>query len=463
MQYDAVVIGAGPGGYIAAVHLRQLGLKTACIERQEHLGGTCLNIGCIPSKALLHASERFMHFKEDALIHGISIENSDLQLARMVDHKDATVEALTVAVSTLFQKNHVDLIVGSAKIADAHTLVVTKPDGTEVRVSAKAIVLATGSRPIPLPFLPFDEKKVLSSTGALSLKTLPKRMVVVGGGVLGVEMASVYARLGTEVCVVEQLPRICAELDKTLTDRLKQLLEKQNIQFQLNTQVLAAKDLGSKGIELGLRSSSGHERAITTDCVLVAVGRHPNSENLGLSTLKVDMTGRGKVLVDDRFRTAVPSIYAIGDLIEGPNLAHRASYEGRCVAEIIAGKPTRCLYGIIPNVVYTSPEAASVGLTEEAAQELERPLLFGVYHMKANARACISKKTDGIVKVVADRETERILGIHILSAQASEMIGVAVLALARRFTLSDLGSIPFAHPTFSEAIKEACLNALGRV
>lgn len=462
MQYDTVVIGAGPGGYIAAVRLAQLGVKTACIEAEPHLGGKCLNLACIPSKTLLQASEAFQNFLQEAKNHNVEINHEVLDLTAIMKRKNKVIDQLACSVSTLFAENNVDLIVGQAKITDPHTIVATLQDGQVQKIKTNSIVLATGSAPIQLPFLRFDEKKVLSSSGAMSLEKLPKSMIVIGGGAVGVEMASIYSRFGTKVTVIEQMSHICPEIDLSMSNELLRILKKQDISFSLNTQVLSATDLGAKGIEIGVRLPSGQERKMHADVVLVAIGRHPHSYDMGLSKLKVDKTGRGAVIVDDHFRTTVPNIYAIGDLIDGPGLAHRASYEGVQVAEIIAGKAVKLDYSIIPNIIYTSPEVATVGLSVDEAKELERPIKVGKCQLKVNARAEISGETDGFCLVVADSQTERILGVHILAPKASEMIAVAGFALSKRATLKELASLPFAHPTFSEIIKEACLDAMGR-
>lgn len=462
MQYDTVVIGAGPGGYIAAVRLAQLGLKTACIEADPHLGGKCLNMACIPSKALLHASETFQNFLREAERHNVKVGIEALDLAAIMKQKNKVIDELSCAVSTLFSENNVDLIAGQAKIVDPHTIVATLSDGSQQKIKTNSIVLATGSQPIQLPFLRFDEKKVLSSSGVMMLEKLPKTMIVIGGGAVGVEMASIYSRFGTKVTVIEQMSHICPELDLSVANELLRILKKQDISFMINTQVLSATDVGAKGVEIGVRLPSGEERKMTSEVVLVAIGRHPHSFDMGLSKLKVDKTGRGAVIVDDHFRTTVPNIYAIGDLIDGPGLAHRASYEGVQVAEIIAGKAARLDYSVIPNIIYTNPEVASVGLTVDEAKALERPIKIGKCQLKVNARAEISEETDGFCLVVADSQTDRILGVHILAARASEMIAVAVFALAKRATLKEIAELPFAHPTFSEVIKEACLDAMGR-
>jgi len=441
MSYDVAVIGAGPGGYIAAIRASQLGLKTCLFEEMPTLGGTCLNVGCIPSKTLLHASE---HIRLPFDFGAIMAKKSDV------------VAGLADSVAHLCKKYNIELIKARAELAGPHQI-----KAQERVYEAKSIILAAGSEVIGLPFLPFDEKRILSSTGALALDHLPKSMLVVGAGVIGVELASVYARLGTKVTVLEMLPQICTGIDTTLTSQLFTLLQQQNIAFKMDVQVLAGRKLNN-GVELTIREESGDEIAHTAEVVLVAIGRRPRSQDLGVMNLNIDVTPRGAIVVDKNFRTTIPSIYAIGDLIDGPMLAHRASYEACAVAEIIAGQQPKVEYIHIPNIIYTSPELATVGFSEEEARQLTRPIVIGKCAFKANPRARASDTTDGLVKIIGDKETGRILGLHILSSAASEMIHVGVLALAKRMTLAELGDLPFGHPTYSEAIKEAALAALGR-
>ncbi len=457
MTYDLAIIGSGPGGYIAAIRASQLGLKVCIFEAWPCLGGTCLNVGCIPSKTLLHSSELYARFVEEAKLRNVTGENHAFNFPALQSKKTEVVSGLSDAIVHLFKKHNIDVITAHAEVVGPH----------EIRydskiIEAKSIILASGSEPIGLPFLPFDEKKVLSSTGALGLDRVPKSMLVVGGGVIGVELASVYSRLGCHVTVVEMLPTICAGIDTQLASMLQSLLEKQKISFMLNVQVLAGHDLGQEGIELKIRKESGTEQLVTAEVVLVSIGRSPRSQDLGIEHLNIDTTIRGAIVVDKNFRTTVPSIYAIGDLIDGPMLAHRASYEGVAVAEIIAGQSPKIEYMHIPNVIYTTPELATVGMSEDEAKKLNRPILVGKCAFRGNPRARASDDVDGLVKVIADKQTERILGLHILSSHAGEMIEVGVLALYKRMTLSEVGDLPFAHPTFSEAIKEACLHALNR-
>lgn len=449
MDYDVAVIGAGPAGYIAAIRASQLGLKTVVFEGTSQLGGTCLNVGCIPSKTLLHSSDLFVRFRKH--------ESENFDFPAMMAKKSEVVGDLASSVAHLFKKNKIEVVTEWAKLTGPNQIVA---GGKEVR--AKSIILASGSEPIALPFLPFDEKRVLTSTGALSLEKVPKRMLIVGAGVIGVELGSVYARLGSDVTIIEMLPQICTGTDRTLTSLLLSLLKKQNLKFLLNTQVLGAKDHGSRGLELMVQDESGKEQSLQGDVVLIAIGRRPRSQDLGIASLNIDTTPRGAIVVDRKFRTTIASIYAIGDLIDGPMLAHRASYEGVAVAEIIAGLQPKLDYITIPNVVYTSPELATCGLSEDEAKDLKRPIKVGKCAFIGNPRARTAEDLDGLVKIVADAATDRILGLHILATHASEMIEVGVLALYKRCTLADIADLPFAHPTFSEAIKEAALQALGR-
>lgn len=457
MSYDVAVIGAGPGGYIAAIRARQLGLKTVVFEGSSALGGTCLNVGCIPSKTLLHSSELYARFAAQATKHGVQLESHAFDFPSMMSRKTEVVEGLATAVDHLFKKDNIDLVSEWAKLIGPNQI-----RAGDKEYSAKSIILASGSEPIGLPFLPFDEKRVLSSTGALALEAIPKSMLVVGGGVIGIELGSVYSRLGSDVTIIEMMPQICTGIDKSVSSALFSLLKKQNMKFMLNTLVLAAKDHGKRGLELMIQEENGTEVPVMGDVVLVAIGRRPRSQDLGVADLNIDTTPRGAIVVDSHFRTTIPSIYAIGDLIDGPMLAHRASYEGAAVAEIIAGLNPKLDYITIPNVVYTSPELATVGLSEDEASQLKRPLKIGKCAFIGNPRARTSDDLDGLVKIIADAATDRILGMHILASHASEMIEVGSLALFKRCTLSEIGDLPFAHPTYSEAIKEAALQALGR-
>lgn len=450
MSYDVAVIGSGPGGYVAAIRAAQLDLRTICFEKDPSLGGTCLNVGCIPSKALLYTTEIYTQMKHSSDL-GLVSEGLSINFDTMMNHKQQVVKGLTDGVRGLFKKNGVELKQGIATLKSPNEIAINN----EV-ISVKNIILATGSAPIALPFLPFDEKIIVSSTGALALPSIPKTMVIIGAGVIGVEIASVYQRLGSKVILIEMLDHICGNLDHTIHQNYLKLLQKQGLEFHLSTQVKKGE---VKQNQVYLETQNGN---FTSDVVLVAVGRKPYSEGLKLENAGVQKNPKGFVIVDDAFRTNIPNIYAIGDIIDGPMLAHRASEEGVVVAELIAGHASSIDYMTLPNVIYTHPEVATVGLTEQEAKDLSLKPVTGTCIMKANARARCMGDTDGMVKVIGDSTSGKLLGIHILAPQASEMIGEAVIAIQKRMTLEELANSFHAHPTLSEAIKEACLVALKR-
>lgn len=451
MQVDLAVIGSGPGGYVAAIRAAQLGMKVVCIEQMQSFGGTCLNIGCIPSKALLETTHYYSFMIEHAKSLGIEASLS-LDFAKMMERKNSVVKGITDGVKGLFKKNKVETVIGRG--------VLSGPNSIEVNgqtIQATYIILATGSVPTSLPFLPFDEKRIVSSTGALTLEKVPKKLVVIGAGVIGVELGSVYARLGSQVTFVEMLPQICGSLDQTIHQQFLPLLKKQGLTFHLETQVKKA-DIQEKGIVLSAESKEGALN-LEADVVLVAVGRKPASENLGI---EIEKTKSGQIVVDDHFRTSVPSIYAIGDLISGPMLAHRASEEGVLVAELIAGHEGKIDYMTLPNIIYTHPEFASVGFTEQEAKDFGLDIMTGICSLKSNGRAKAADDNEGLVKVIGDKASGKLLGMHILAGHASEMIGEGVVALKSRMTVEELANTFHGHPTLTEAIKEACLVAMGR-
>ncbi len=450
MKYDCLVIGSGPGGYVAAIRAAQLGLKTACIEKNPTLGGTCLNIGCIPSKALLHSSEMYHKMQTEAAKLGIGVKGVELDFGKTMERKNNIVSGFTKGIEGLFKKNKVDWIKGHGKLTGPRTIIV---EGNTIE--ADSIILATGSEPISLPFLSFDEKKVLSSSGALALASIPKKLLVVGSGVIGVELGSVYQRIGSEVTFIEFLDRICPAFDLALSKGLLKSLTAQGMVFHLSHKVVKA-DL-SKGVALTVQGPD-KVSIFTADVVLVAVGRKPYSEHLGLEAAGIQKDPKGFVQIDASFRTSQPHIYAIGDLVPGPMLAHKASEEGIAVAELIAGLRPSVDYFSIPNVAYTYPEVASVGFTEEEAKERGLPYTSASFPFKANSRARCTGEEEGFVKILADKNTHKLLGVHILGAHASELIGEAVVALAHRLTADELGDTCHAHPTLSEAIKEAALS-----
>lgn len=444
-MYDVVIIGAGPGGYVAALRAAQLGLNTALVEKGKTLGGTCLNVGCIPSKCLLQSSELYENVQKHGSDHGIQVQGLSFDLAQMMKRKEAVVESLTSGVSGLIKKNKITRLEGEASFLDPQTLVVGKE-----KIAAKNFIIATGSEPIALPFLPFDEKKIVSSTGALELKEVPRKLTVVGGGVIGVELASVYARLGSEVTIIEMLDTIIPMMDKDICKAFTQILTKMGMKIHVKSKVLSAEGTTLQVEPIG---------KVEADVVLVAVGRRPYTKGLGLDKIGLDE----KISVNGNFQTKHPHIYAIGDVIDGPMLAHKASEEGVAVAELIAGGHPHVNYMAIPNVIYTHPEVASVGMTEQEAQKAGLELLTGKFFFRGNARARCAGETDGIVKVIGEKKSGRLLGLHIVGAHASEMISEGMIALEKRATVSDIALAPAAHPTLSEAIKEAALDALGRV
>ncbi|MDX8431781.1 MAG: dihydrolipoyl dehydrogenase [Candidatus Algichlamydia australiensis] len=445
MEYDLVVIGAGPGGYVAAIRAAQLGLKTACVEKDPNLGGTCLNVGCIPSKSLLHSSELYHQILHGASDHGIDAKPT-LDFNKMMMRKKGVVERFNRGIEMLFQKNGVTKIIGEGRFKDANTLEV---NGEEIK--AKNFLIATGSEPTPLPFLPFDEKQVLSSTGALALTEVPKKMVVIGAGVIGVELGSVYARLGTEVEFVEFLDRVCPPLDATLSKEFKKILEKQGLKFRLSTKVTEAK------VEKEVTLQFENGESVTAEKVLVCIGRKPYTKNVNLAALGIE-TNRGMIPINGRFQTSAANIYAIGDVVDGPMLAHKASEEGVAVAEIIAGENPHLNYLAIPSVVYTFPEVAAVGFTEEELKERQVKYKVGSFPLKANSRAVAVGEEEGLVKILADETTGILLGMHIIAPHAGELIHEGALAIEKRATVFDLANCSHAHPTLAEAIKEAALS-----
>jgi dihydrolipoamide dehydrogenase len=451
--FDLIVIGAGPGGYVAAIRAAQLGMKVACVER-EYLGGTCLNVGCIPSKALLDSSERYYAAKNSFAKHGINVGGLSIDLAKMMARKEQVVKGLTGGVGMLFRKNKVEHFNGHGKITAPDTVEVSGVDGKTQSIRARRILIATGSAPIELPSLKFDGKSILSSTEVLALKEIPKRMIVVGAGYIGLEMASVWSRLGTEVIVLEFLDRCLPPSDVEMTAALQKLLEKQGLKFRFKTVAESAKVEGNK---VKVSWKSGDQTGVEeVDKVLVCVGRRPVTDKLGLDGVGVKMDAKGYIQVDAHFQTNVPSIYAIGDVIGGIMLAHKAEEEGVACVERMAGKAGHVNYAACPSVVYTHPELAQVGLTEEDAKK-RGPVNVGKFPFIANGRAKGMDETEGFVKVIADAQTDRIVGVHILAAHASDMIAEAAVAMEFAASSEDLARSFHAHPTLPEALKEAAL------
>lgn len=457
-EFDVIVIGGGPGGYVAAIRCAQNGLKTACVESKDLLGGTCLNCGCIPSKSLLHSTELYQKLTHEGQAMGISSKSTTFDLSQAMKHKTATLNQLGKGIAFLFRKNKVTHYQGKGRLVDTtHVEIQGKETQT---IQGKTIILAMGSEPIPLPFLPFDEKNIVSSTGALSLASPPKKMVVIGAGVIGVELASVYQRIGSEVTVVEFLSSVCSTMDETLSSQLEKTLTKQGVKFLLSSKVTEAKQKGSHTTLL--IEKEGKTSELVADTVLVAVGRRPYSEGAGLETLEIAKDKRGFIIVNERFQTTQPNIYAIGDLIDGPMLAHKASEEGLVVADHLAGKHNKINYALIPNVIYTSPEVASVGLTEKEAKENGLDIAVSSFPFQANSRAVVMGEAEGLVKIIAEKKTERLLGFHIIGPSASELISIGTMALKKGSKASDVAHTCIAHPTLSEAIHESSLGLFSK-
>lgn len=460
-QFDVVVVGSGPGGYIAALRAAELGMKTACIEKSPTCGGTCLNVGCIPSKSLLHATESFADLQHTGREFGIECKELSFNWQVAQEKKRNTVEGLVQGIAALFKHANVQLLQGRGEFVTPNCVRVSDGESSSFKeIESKHFILATGSEPISLPFLPFDEKYVLSSTGALSLPSPPKKLLLIGAGIIGVELASVYSRLGTEVIAIEMLDVICPTFDQAISTKLLQILKKQNIAFHLGSKVVSG-TIEQERVLLDVDIQGKKER-LEADVVLVAVGRRPYSKGLGLEAIALQLSPQGFIPVDGNFRTSIPHIFAIGDLIEGPMLAHRASLEGRCVAEIIAGLHSEIDYMSVASVIYTSPEVASVGFSQSEAANCGLQVLCGTAYFKGNARARCVGATDGFVKVVAEKESCQIIGMHIIGHLASELISEGVIAITKKCTLQDIVATSHAHPTLSEAIHEACIEALSR-
>lgn len=456
-QFDLVVIGAGPGGYVAAIRAAQLGMKVGCVEKGPTLGGTCLNVGCIPSKAMLDSSELYHLTRERLGRHGIKVDGVSLDLAAMLARKDKVVKGLTEGVRYLFRKNRIETIFGTGRVSSPTTVTVAASDGKRVDLTAAHILLATGSVPAQLPTLPFDGRVVVDSTGALGFDNVPDHLVVVGAGYIGLELGSVWKRLGAKVTVIEFLPRIVPMADHEMGELLQKSLAKQGLEFHLETKVTGASIRGDKAT-VQAEKKDGAKLAIDCTRILVAVGRRPYTEGLGLGEIGVAVDARtGKVAVDARFRTNIATISAIGDLIEGPMLAHKAEDEGIAVAEILAGKPGHVDYATIPSVIYTWPELASVGLTEEQARAEGLSYHVGEFPFLANGRAKAMDETEGLVKILADAASDRVLGVHILGPRASDMIAEAVSVMEFAGSAEDIARTSHAHPTLSEAVREAAL------
>ena len=460
-DYQLVIIGSGPGGYIAAIRASQLGLKTAIVEKEKTLGGTCLNVGCIPSKALLASTEHLHFAKERFASHGIITGEIKVDLGTMMKRKRDVVGKLTGGVAYLMKKHKIEVVSGLGKPLDGNTVEVTGEGGVKRTLKTQNIILATGSVPIELPFLKYDGKKVIHSDHAIALESVPKKLLVIGAGAIGLELGSVWARLGADVTVIEFLPRIAAiGFDAETSKILQRNLEKLGMKFELSTKIESAK-VTDKGVEL--QGVQGDKKvSYSGDLVLVSVGRKPFTTGLDLDKAGVKLTERGRIAVNDHGQTSVPSIYSIGDVIDGPMLAHKAHEEGIAVAERLAGKPGHVNYNIIPGIIYTAPEAASVGITEEEAKEKKLDVRVGKFNFTANGRAIANDTTEGFAKIIADAKTDKVLGAHIVASCASELIAETVLLMEFSGSAEDLARTIHAHPTMSEALKEAALAVDGR-
>ncbi len=461
-QYDLVVIGGGPGGYVAAIRAAQLGMKTACVEGRGALGGTCLNVGCIPSKALLQSSEKYADAAKHFAEHGIKVEGLGLDVGAMMGRKDKVVKGLTGGIELLFKKNKVDYVKGWGSIPAAGSVKVALEGGGEETLSTKKILIATGSESTPLPGVETDEKQVVTSTGALALDKVPGKMVVIGAGVIGLEMGSVWSRLGAEVTVVEFLDRILPGMDGEIGKLTQRILGKQGLQFRLGTKVTGAKN-GKGGVTLTLEPAKGGDaEELKADVVLVAIGRRPFTEGLGLKELGIAMDNRGFIQVDGDFRTSVDGIYAIGDCVPGPMLAHKAEEDGIVAVERMAGQKSHIDYNLVPGVVYTWPEVAGVGKTEEQLKEAGVDYKAGKFSFMANSRARAVGDTDGVVKVLADKRSDKVLGVHIVGPLAGDILAECVTIMEFGGSAEDIARTCHSHPSMGEAVKEAALAVDGR-
>ncbi len=461
-NFDVVIIGGGPGGYVAAIRAAQLGLSVACVEMRGALGGTCLNIGCMPSKALLHASELFEEAGHGMEKFGIKCGKPAIDIARLMASKDETVKALTDGVAFLLKKNKVEYIEGRGSIPAAGSVNVALTAGGERMLAAKNIVIATGSDVATLPGIDIDEKQIVSSTGALSLPKVPKHLVVIGGGVIGLELGSVWKRLGADVTVIEFMDRITPEMDGEVSKTFARILKKQGFTFNLKSKVTGVKKTKTTLTVTFEPAAGGEAKSVKCDRVLVAVGRKPYTEGLGLKEVGVNMTDRGQVEIDEHFQTSVKGIYAIGDVVRGAMLAHKAEDEGTAVAEIIAGFAGHVNYDAIPGVIYTMPEVASVGKSEEALKADGVAYTVGKFPFTANSRAKVNRQTDGFVKILSCAASDKILGAHIIGADAGNMIAELTLAVEKGLTAEDIAYCCHAHPTETEAVREAAMATDGR-
>jgi dihydrolipoamide dehydrogenase len=457
MKYDVTIIGSGPGGYVAAIRCAQLGMKTAIVEKYATLGGTCLNVGCIPSKALLDSSEHFHNAKNYFSTHGIELSNLKVNLKQMIARKNDVVKQTIGGIDFLMKKNKIDVIHGHATFEDKNTIIVSG-EQEETKVESKNVIIATGSKPAALPFVKLDKKRVITSTEALNLKSVPKHMIVIGGGVIGMELGSVYARLGAKVSVLEFMDSLIPTMDRTMGKELQKSLKKIGFEIFLKHKVTSVESNGAK-VTVEAEDSKNNTITLQGDYCLVSIGRKPYTEGLGLENIGVKLNDRGQIEVDEHLKTNIEGIYAIGDVVKGAMLAHKAEEEGVFAAETIAGQKPHINYLLIPGVVYTWPEVASVGYTEEQLKEKKVPYKSGSFPFKASGRARASMDTDGLIKVLAHQETDEILGAHMIGPRAADLIAEAVVAMEYRASAEDITRMSHAHPTFTESFKEACLAA----
>jgi len=455
-NFDVIVIGGGPGGYVCAIRAAQLGLKTACIESRGSLGGTCLNVGCIPSKSLLNLSENFYKAKKDFNQQGIEISDIKLNIDKMMSSKNKSIQVLTKGVEFLFKKNKITYLKGKGVLFSKNDVVVYNNNKKE-NFKAKNIVIATGSDVVSLPGIIIDEKNIISSTGALSLNKVPKKLIVIGGGYIGLEMGSVWSRLGTEVTVIEYLDYITPDMDREISKEFQKILSKQGIKFKLNSKVNSVKNQKNSVLVKFTDNKTSKEETIESDKVLVSVGRKPYTEGLNLSKIGIKKDDKGRIEVNEKLQTSVNNVYAIGDVIKGPMLAHKAEDEGIAVAETLAGQAGHVNYNVIPGVVYTSPEVATVGKTEEQLKSEKKTYKVGKFPFLANSRAKVNNETEGFVKILADSNTDKVLGVHIIGPHCGDMIAEMALAMEFGASAEDIARTCHAHPTHTEAIKEAAL------
>lgn len=461
-KFDVTVIGSGPGGYVAAIRCAQLGMKTALIERYATLGGTCLNVGCIPSKALLDSSEHFHNAMHNFKEHGIEIAEPKVDIKQMIGRKRTVVKQTCDGINFLMKKNKITVINGHASFVNKTTIEIAKGDGKKEQIESAKTIIATGSKPASLPGIEIDKKRIITSTEALELNEVPKHLIVIGGGVIGLELGSVYARLGAKVSVVEFMDSLIATMDRGLGKELQRVLKKElSFEYFLKHKVTGVSTKG-KEVTVTAENEKGEKKEIVGDYCLVAVGRKPYTDNLGLDQAGVKVDNRGRIETDDHLRTNVENIYAIGDVVKGAMLAHKAEEEGVYVAELLAGQKPHMNYNLIPGVVYTWPEVASVGMTEEQLKEKNIKYKTGSFPFKASGRARASMDTDGFIKVLADEKTDEILGVHMIGPRAADMIAEAVVAMEYRASAEDIARICHAHPTFTESFKEAAMDATSK-